>query len=386
MKESFKISYNAKRALTSKKWAWQYWGAIIDGKWWWVNILIVLASMFDAALLIARAVWGCHPFPYLRIATLVVSVLLLWRTSVVIKVLNTIFCLRKQETRITCSQIVLLVVIGLFIVALVEFLNPRKDSPEAIMLGGAGLVLGWIFQDTIKSVAAFLYLRLNGLLMIEDWIEVPSYGVDGIVKGVSLTTVTLENWDTTTSAIPTFVLQSQHFKNNQKMLEGKTHGRQMLKTFIVDTGWIQYLEGEELSTLRQRIEDLSPSMKGFFDYHLKKLKEDNPAADKVLNIQLYRHYIYHWLMQHEHVSHKPRLIVRWLEQVDEGLPLQVYCFITDSKLDSFEWQQSQIIEHIVESMAWFDLQLYQRTSGYDASNNTITMVEEQPNHKKGQSL
>lgn len=388
MKEFFKTLFKAKKALTSKKWLWQYYGAIIDERWWLalLNIIIIMVCGLVGIMLVMRALCDWQGFPYLRITTFILSALLLWRTSRVVQKLNIIFSLRKKETRITFSQIVLLLVIALFIISLLEFLNPGKDTPEAMMLGGVGLVLGWIFQDTIKSVAAFFYLRANGLLKIGDWIEVSSLGIDGVVKRVSLTTITLENWDTTTSAFPTFTLQSQHFRNNQKMMEGKTQGRQMLKTFIIDTSWIQYLEGQELETLKTRLEEHSPSMAAFYDYYIEKLQQEHIPTNRILNIQFYRYYIYHWLMQHEHISHEPRLIVRWLEQTIEGLPLQVYAFITDSFLAPFEWQQSQIIEHIVESMAWFNLQLYQSTSGYDASNNNITIVENKSNYKKGQSL
>lgn len=380
-----KTLFKPKKALTSKNWWWQYYGAIADGKWY-INLVVITMYCIIAGLLFAKVICGFQPFHYLRISTFLLSFILLFRAIFIIQKLNTIFCLRKQETRITFSQIILLIIIGIFIIALVEFLNPDKDSPEAMMLGGAGLVLGWIFQDTIKSVAAFFYLRANNLLKIGDWIEVESHKIDGMVKRVSLTTVTLENWDTTTSAFPTFILHSQHFKNNQKMMEGKTQGRQMIKTFIIDTGWIQYLEGEELLTLVDRIKAHSPSMVDFYEYYLNYLKENNFERKKILNIQIYRHYLYHWLMQHEHISHEPRLIVRWLEQVNEGMPLQIYAFITDCYLAPFEWQQSQIIEHIIESMSWFNLQLYQSTSGYDASNSNITMVNEKANYKKGQTL
>ena len=388
MKEFFETLFSPKKALTSKSWRWQYYGAITDAKWYLaiLNILVISLCVVVGFLLLARVFCEYRQFYFLRITTFALSVTLLWRVSVVVQKLNTIFCLRKQETRITWSQIILLIVIGLFVISLVELLNPQKDSPEATMLGGAGLVLGWIFKDTIKSVAAFFYLRANGLLKIGDWIEVEPQGIDGIVKSVSLTTVTLENWDTTTSAFPTFILHSQHFKNNQKMMDGKTQGRQMQKTFIFDTGWIQYLKGEELDTLKKRIAKYNPSMTAFYDYYIEKLREEKIEADKILNIQIFRHYIYHWLMQHEHISHEPRLIVRWLEQKNEGLPLQIYAFITDSYLAPFEWQQSQIIEHIVESMAWFNLQLYQSASGYDASNSNITMVNEQADYKKNQTL
>ena len=87
-------------------------------------------------------------------------------------------------------------------------------------------------------------------------------------------------------------------------------------------------------------------------------------------------------MRHPHVSHEPRLIVRWLEQVPEGMPLQVYAFITDSSLASFEWQQSQIIEHIIEALAWFDLQLYQSVSGYDASNCNVNIEEKRTDYRR----
>ena len=41
-----------------------------------------------------------------------------------------------------------------------------------------GGVLGWIFQDTIKGVFAFIYLRMNSLLHIGDWIELPKHDVE----------------------------------------------------------------------------------------------------------------------------------------------------------------------------------------------------------------
>ena len=80
-------------------------------------------------------------------------------------------------------------------------------------------------------------------------------------------------------------------------------------------------------------------------------------------------------MNHPHVSQLPRLIVRWMEQKECGMPLQVYAFITDSSLPAFEWQQSQIIEHIIESMKWFGLRLYQSPSAYDVSNSNIFLSD-----------
>lgn len=289
-------------------------------------------------------------------------------TAYVVANLNKIYSLRRQETRITVSQIILLSIFGLCLTVSIYALGIEKDSTGSIIVSVFGAVLGWIFQDTIKSVVAFFYLRANHLLKIGDWIEVKQHDIDGMLKRISLTTVMIENWDTTTSCFPTYFLHSGCFKNNQKMMEGRTHGRQMLKTFIIDTGWIHALSEDDEKRLNEDLNIDTP------------FKERYVKAG-LLNIEVFRCYIYHWLMQCTHVSHEPRLIVRWLEQTNDGLPLQIYAFIIDSSLVPFEWQQSQIIEHVIKAMAWFDLQLYQSPSGYDSSNSNIYLSSKEADYK-----
>ena len=356
--------------MSSHKWYLEVLGALILSKVWAAGYLV-------AALLIVA---GLFCFPLWRdvvcFTAASLAVLLVWR---IVRTLNTIYCLRKEESRITWSQIALLVSFGCWLLVVIKILNINKESPSYIIISVIGGVLGWIFQDTIKSVVAFFYLRANNLLKIGDWIEVSSHGIDGFVKGISLTTVIIENWDTTTSAFPTYILHSEHFKNSQNMIEGKTHGRRMLKTFIIDTGWIHPMSEEEIERLKT-IEDHGKDMKHFIEWFVSRRSSQQRCH--FLNIELYRQYVYHWLMQHPHVSHEPRLIVRWLEQVPEGMPLQVYVFITDSNLAAFEWQQSNIIEHLIEALAWFNLQLYQRTSGYDVTHRDVNMTDQIANSQR----
>lgn len=296
--------------------------------------------------------------------------LFLWGAWFVTKTLNKVFSLRRQETYITWSQISLLAAFGLWIVVIVCCLNLQKNNPtDTAIITVFGAVLGWIFQDTIKSVAAFFYLRANGLLQIGDLIAVPAKNIEGFVRTISLTTVTIENWDTTTSAFPTFILHADHFKNSQRMLEGKTLGRLMKKTFIIDSGWVHPLTDNDVKRLRKALD-----VENFF-------VEKEVKCDK-LNIEVFRLYIYHWLMNNPNVSQQPRLIVRWLEQTSEGLPLQLLVYLTDTMLDAFEWQQSQIMEHVIKAMGWFDLQLYQSPSGYDASNSNIYLTQQTADYRK----
>lgn len=333
--------------------------------------LIYFAFLFLIPKIMHRMVEGVFSPPanvLIKILVIAMCFTIFGITAYIIANLNKLYSLRRQETRITVSQIILLSIFGLCLAASIYTLGIEKDSTGSIIVSVFGAVLGWIFQDTIKSVVAFFYLRANHLLKIGDWIEVKEHGIDGMLKRISLTTVVIENWDTTTSCFPTYILHAECFKNNQKMMEGRTHGRQMLKTFIIDTGWIHALTEDDAKRLNKELNVDTP----FKEQYIK---------EGLLNIEVFRHYIYHWLMQCSHVSHEPRLIVRWLEQTNEGMPLQIYAFIIDSSLAPFEWQQSQIIEHVIKAMTWFDIQLYQSPSGYDASNSNIYLSPKEADYK-----
>lgn len=374
----------SKRWITDKKWIKQYLGAAFKNKK--ISCCTMLAVACLVVLICALAVRitvlaktgivsRCN-IPmlfttfYLKKVWLLLSILLCIVTGYVAHVLNPIFSLRKQETRITWTQIVFLSSIGLLIVALVENVEIKEGSPESYAFAIAGALLGWIFQDTIKSVAAFFYLRINGLLKIDDWIVVPGHQIDGMVKKVSLTTVTVENWDTTTSAFPTYILHSEHFQNLQLMNDGKTHGRQMLKTFVIDTGWIHPLTADEVEEIRKHAAEATlPFIEA-------------AVCEKKQNITAFREYIYQMLLTNPNVSHYPRLLVRWLEQRDEGMPLQLYCYITKTSLEPFEWEQSKIIEQVIEALPWFGLQLYQSASQFDASNSNIFLSKEPAKYRK----
>ena len=304
-----------------------------------------------------------------KIGIIAISCTLFGISAYVITNLNKLYSLRKQESRITISQIILLAIFGICLTSIVFALGIKKDDNSFIIVSTFGAVLGWIFQDTIKSVAAFFYLRANGLLKIGDWIEVKSHSINGIVRSITLTTVQIENWDTTTSAFPVYILHAEHFKNNQRMLAGKTHGRQMARTFVIDTGWIHPLSDEETIYLRNNLDtDVC--------FKLSAIKKGE------LNIHAFRRYLYHWLMQHTHVCQQPRLFVTWKEQTSEGLPLHIHLFINDTKWEAFEWQQSEITEHVIQSLEMFNLQLYQSPSGYDASNSNIHLTETEANYRK----
>lgn len=361
----------SKKWLSSDRGCTQVMGAmILKGRWGLTLLLLVMVALSllslhnwqNAAFLSASS---CLTSIYGFISTalrsswywLVLLTLLMFLVIGVCNTMTNIYSLRKNETGITWCQILILIFVGIWLIGLLCIIKIQKESGYFIIFGVLGTLMTWIFQDTIKGVVAFVHLRLNHLLYIDDWIQVPKLNVDGEVKRITLTTVTLYNWDTTTSSIPTSVLHNDHFINLQRMTDGKTYGRQMLKTFILDTGGFHPLTPEEIESLKQKKE-----VKAYL------LDEDFKVGE--LNANLFRLYVFHWLMNHPYVSQEPRLVVRWLEQKETGLPLQIYGFIMEGGVLAYEWQQSQIIEHIVEALDWFGLQLYQRPSSHDVSNLT----------------
>ena len=72
--------------------------------------------------------------------------------------------------------------------------------------------------------------------------------------------------------------------------------------------------------------------------------------------------------------------------MESGMPLQVYAFIIDSGLSDFEWQQSQIMEHIITSASWFNMHLFQEASAYDVSNSNIYLTNQPATYRKEELL
>ena len=362
------------KCMSGKWYLLQIAGSILKSSWCFIitMVAVALSLAFFVPKILERISHHNYASPsdiIYKVGIIAISCTLFGISAYVITNLNKLYSLRKQESRITISQIILLAIFGICLTSIVFALGIKKDDNSFIIVSTFGAVLGWIFQDTIKSVAAFFYLRANGLLKIGDWIEVKSNGINGIVRSITLTTVQIENWDTTTSAFPVYILHAEHFKNNQRMLAGKTHGRQMARTFIIDTGWIHPLSDEETIYLRNNLDtDVC--------FKLSAIKKGE------LNIHAFRRYLYHWLMQHTHVCQQPRLFVTWKEQTKEGLPLYIHIFINDTKWEAFEWHQSEITEHVIQSLEMFNLQLYQSPSGYDASNSNIYLTEVEANYRK----
>lgn len=256
---------------------------------------------------------------------------------------------------------------GLFI--LVVFTG---DTTAKALLGGVGgisAVLLLIFKDSILGLVAGIQLSSEKLLSIGDWIEMPKYNADGEVIDISLTKITIRNWDKTFTTIPAYKFLEDSFKNWEGM--SKSGGRRIKRSINVDMKTIGFLTEEQIAKL-SNIELLKDYISHKVD-EIKIYNEQNKIDTNSLvngrrlsNIGTFRAYILEFLKQHPLV-HKEgfTLLVRQLSPTEKGLPIEIYCFVNDTAWATYEGIQSDIFDHLLSVIGEFDLQVYQNPSGTD---------------------
>lgn len=244
----------------------------------------------------------------------------------------------------------------------------QKPSNMLAWLAGASVLLTWIFQDAFKNVVAFVTLMMNKTLHLGDWIIVDKYGIDGEVKDISLTSVSIKNWDNTMSSISTHSLLDTHLQNLENVVSNKTLGRRLMRSFLVNVHSVHSLSSTELISLKQSLRDIN-------EEKFVSVIEEAEEQGLLLNIYLFRRYLEDWLLDDENksvpISREPKFAVRFLEVTPNGLPMQVYAFTSAVGWSEFERVQTLIAEHIVGTIGLFNLRLFQNPAGADTNRISI---------------
>ena len=117
-----------------------------------------------------------------------------------------------------------------------------NKSPVALLtgLGAVTAILSLVFRDFILGLVASIQIGTHDLIRLNDHIEVPDYGADGIVIDMSLNTVKVQNADKTIVMIPTYVLTNTQLKNWRGMLDAG--GRQIKRAINIDMHSIKFLQ------------------------------------------------------------------------------------------------------------------------------------------------
>jgi miniconductance mechanosensitive channel len=242
-------------------------------------------------------------------------------------------------------------------------------------LGIVASVLLIVFKDTILGLSASWQLAMNKMLYIGDWITMPKHNVDGEVTDISLTTVSVKNFDNTIISVPAYDLISSSFQNWKGMQESGV--RRIKRSIFIDIQSIKFLDSSMITKLK-KIELL----KDYMTIKEKELKEVNAKHDiqsnmingmGLTNIGTFRIYCEAYIKSKDFINKNFTAMVRQLDIGVKGLPLEIYCFAGTTQWTLYEKYQSDIFDHLLAVMKEFDLNIFQELSGnlttFLANNN-----------------
>ncbi len=239
-------------------------------------------------------------------------------------------------------QMFKLIAIGIGILVALSILLGKEPTAILATLGASAAVLSFVFKDTILGLVASVQLTANKMLKKGDWIESQKHDINGMVTDISLTTVKIRNWDNTMSTIPPYTLITDSFQNYQAMFE--SGGRRVCRSILIDVNSIRFCTRQELKELidKGRLDGL-----------------DIDPDRNIVNLQLLRLYIEHYLKTDDRVNQSMLAMVRQLEPTPNGLPLQLYFFTAVTSWVDYEKIQSDIFDHLYAIVNEFGLSMFQ---------------------------
>ncbi|MEO9003819.1 MAG: mechanosensitive ion channel domain-containing protein [Ginsengibacter sp.] len=259
----------------------------------------------------------------------------------------------------------------LYIIAAILGLSIILTKSPIYLLGAFGAmtaVLLLIFKDTILGLVASIQISANDMVRIGDWVEMPKYHTDGDVIAINLNTVKVRNWDKTITTVPTYYFITESFKNWRGMQ--MSGGRRIKRTIQISIGSIQFVDME----MQERFKMIDLIRKAIVERQAE-IEQFNRESDvntdvlingrRMTNVGVFRMYIEKYLQNHPGINQDMTMLVRQQMPGEHGLPIEIYCFTNTIKWAEYENIQSDIFDHLVASVTYFDLVIFQSPSGKD---------------------
>ena len=261
---------------------------------------------------------------------------------------------------------VIMIVLWIFGVAMIiSTLFGIKKGELLTILGTLSAIIILIFRDTILGFVSSVQVAINDMVRIGDWITMDKFGADGDVIEINLTTVKVRNFDNTITTIPTYALSSDSFQNWRGMQ--KSEGRRIKRHILIKSSTIRFLNDEDLRQLRkvQLITSYIDSRQAEIDRY-----NDLRGIDKTLslngrnmtNLGLFRKYIIQYLTDHPGLNKNMHIICRQLQSTAHGVPLEIYVFSSDKRWANYEYIMADIFDHVMASVRYFDLEIFELPS------------------------
>ncbi|PTM08627.1 MAG: mechanosensitive ion channel protein MscS [Bacteroidetes bacterium] len=233
-------------------------------------------------------------------------------------------------------------------------------------LGAASAILLLIFKDTILGFVASIQVAINDTVRIGDWITMEKYSADGDVIEINLSTIQIQNFDMTIANIPTYALISDSFTNWRGMQA--SGGRRIKRSILLKAKSIHYVTDEKIEELK-KIELITKYL-NTKQAELNKYHKSNNIDKSILingmnltNIGVFRKYMQTYIENHSGINKDMFIMVRQLAPTAQGLPLEIYCFSSDKLWQNYELIMSDIFDHALAAVSYFDLEIYELNAG-----------------------
>jgi len=332
-----------------------------------------LANILPAVIIARGIVWVAHlPEALITVINNVCTAFIIISLSMalgsLLDIFNALYQKRPDAATRPIKGYIEVIKIAIYCIAVILMIAVLIDKSPLLLLSGLGAiaaVLMLVFKDTLLSLVASVQINANDILRVGDWVEMPQLHADGFVIDVALHTIKIQNWDKTITTVPTQRFISDSFKNWRGMFE--SGGRRIKRSLFIDQRSIKFLNEDEIARLRRfaLIDDYLDGKAREIDSYNLRLTEagrDPVNTRRVTNIGTFRAYIQAYLQSHPLIHQDMTLLVRQLQPTPQGLPLEIYCFTSETAWALHEAIQGDIFDHLMAIIDSFDLRLFQELS------------------------
>lgn len=283
------------------------------------------------------------------------------------RVIDAIIDLSKDDNSYTTIGIrtfgQLIKVISFFagVILAVALLLDVKVAQILTVMGALTAVILLVFRDSILGFVSGLQISTSKSMKVGDWVSIPKYTLEGIVKEINLSIVKIERFDKTISTVPTYDLISTEVINYSIMTT--TNTRRIKRSIVFNVNSFEICTLEQLEKY-EKIDLIADYIK----QKRKEIGEHNEVVQNkeliingrnLTNIGVFRKYAENYLINNPNVSKDCTLMVRQLEVTTMGMPMEIYCFANTSEWIDYERIQSDIFDHLLSTCREFHLKVSQ---------------------------
>lgn len=315
-------------------------------------------------------------FPqFLKYADRIINIAILFSTIWFIKsVLSTIkdflqnFTAFKDKPLESYVQIFMILLWIISIIISFSIITGKPLMRFLTTLGAFSAVLLLIFKDTILGFVASIQISVNDTVRLNDWITMKKYNADGNVIAINLASVIVKNFDNTVTSIPTYSLISDSFKNWRAM--DNSGGRRMKRAILIKINSIHFLTDEDVEHYKK-----IALLTDYVTTAYNDVKKHNAThnVDKSLlingrnltNFGMFRKYVDEYLKQHPQINQELLYMSRQLQPTANGIPLEIYAFSKNKSWLAYERDMANIFDHILASIKYFNLEVFENPTGTD---------------------